>query len=484
MGRIGDIFREQRLSKGLTLDQVSDETNISTRYLQGIENDNFQNFPGEVYIQGFIRNYAEFLGLDPERMISRYRAQEEAAPGTSDLLQSSPSAAAQPAVQPQQASPQTPVQPQQASPPSREASTSTLFPEVMQEPAADEKAGEPRSSGASTAGKPKPRVRKAKAVPPSENPPAAQIQPEPVQSLPSATSPNPLPIPPAEPIPAKPAAEPVRPAPQRRFPLFILSALALAAILAVVFVSVRSSKPQQAPNPSRTPTEYRAEGLPFEQRIYPGDRIYLPLDNDFISVMLDSVADKAAFTTPYGSFQTGLNEETVINPSTDRERLVLTVKDFAPKAPQHGVLVRCEAREALTAPPSDTGITIGPAGSASGSVALSKPSDTPVVVFKSPSGPHQFFVNVSFVSPVMFRYEADRREWVEKYYRKGESITINVSSSVTFWTSNAQSVRINVYQSAGKSVEFSMGGAGEISVKRLSWSASQGGWALVATTLE
>lgn len=475
MGRIGEMFREQRLSRGLTLEQVSDETNISTRYLQGIENDNFKYFPGEVYIQGFIRNYAEFLGLDPEQMISRYRAEEETATGTSDL-QSSPSL---PSV-----SPQTPVQPPQEAPPPKEVAISALFPEIMQESAGEEKAGESRSSAASPAGKPKPRARKTKAVPPSESPADAQIQPEPVRPLPSKAPQTPEQIPPAEPIAAKPAIESAKQDPQRRYSLFILSAAALAAILAVVFLFIRFSRPQQAPNPSRMPAEYRAEGLPFEQRIYPGDRIYLPLDNDFISVMLDAVSDKAAFTTPYGTFQTGLNEETVINPSTDRERLVLSVRDFAPNAPQHGVLVRCEAKEALTSPPSDTGITIGPAGSTSGSAAQSKPADAPVVVFKSSSGPHQFFVNVSFVSPVMFRYEADRREWVEKYYRKGESITINVSNSVTFWTSNAQSVRINVYQSAGKSVEFSMGGAGEISVKRLSWSSSQGGWALVATTLE
>ncbi|MCX8013006.1 MAG: hypothetical protein N3A02_01790 [Rectinema sp.] len=212
--------------------------------------------------------------------------------------------------------------------------------------------------------------------------------------------------------------------------------------------------------------------------------MYLPLDDDFVSVMLDAVSEKTAFSTPYGTFTAGLNEEAVINPSSERERLVLTVKDFAPQAPQHGVLVRFEVKEALTSSSAESGITI-PAGSGTpGSPAPTRAADTPQVVFKSASGPHQFFVNVSFASPVMFRYEADRREWVEKYYRKGESITINVSNSVTFWTSNAQSVRINVYQSAGKSTEFSMGGAGEIAVKRLSWSSAQGGWALIATTLD
>jgi Uncharacterized protein conserved in bacteria len=45
MGKVGSIFRDTRLSKGLTLDQVADEINISKRFLQGIENDNFRRIP-------------------------------------------------------------------------------------------------------------------------------------------------------------------------------------------------------------------------------------------------------------------------------------------------------------------------------------------------------------------------------------------------------------------------------------------------------
>ena len=76
MGKIGDLFREARLGKGLTLEQVADETNISKHFLQGIESDDFSDFPGEVYSLGFIRNYAEFLGLDASAMVEIYRSNE------------------------------------------------------------------------------------------------------------------------------------------------------------------------------------------------------------------------------------------------------------------------------------------------------------------------------------------------------------------------------------------------------------------------
>ncbi len=78
MGKVGSIFRDARLGKGLTLEQVSDETNISRRFLQGIETDNFEGFPGEVYILGFLKNYAEFLGLDAARVVDLYRRSEAA----------------------------------------------------------------------------------------------------------------------------------------------------------------------------------------------------------------------------------------------------------------------------------------------------------------------------------------------------------------------------------------------------------------------
>ena len=83
MGKIGDIFREARLGKGLTLEQVADETNISKRFLQGIESDDFSGFPGEVYTLGFIRNYAEFLVSIHQQwssFIDRMRAQDNLRP--------------------------------------------------------------------------------------------------------------------------------------------------------------------------------------------------------------------------------------------------------------------------------------------------------------------------------------------------------------------------------------------------------------------
>ena len=68
MIRAGQKLREQRIIKGLTLEQVSLATKIRASYLLAIEKGEYQKLPASTYIHGFVRNYAKYLGL-PEREI-------------------------------------------------------------------------------------------------------------------------------------------------------------------------------------------------------------------------------------------------------------------------------------------------------------------------------------------------------------------------------------------------------------------------------
>ncbi|AEF85776.1 conserved hypothetical protein [Treponema primitia ZAS-2] len=74
MESLGDKLKSTRESKGYTFDYVGRETNIATRYLEALENENFSVFPGEPYLLGFLRNYGEYLGLDVNELISLYRS--------------------------------------------------------------------------------------------------------------------------------------------------------------------------------------------------------------------------------------------------------------------------------------------------------------------------------------------------------------------------------------------------------------------------
>jgi cytoskeleton protein RodZ len=72
---VGALLREARESLGLELTDVARGLRIRLVYLQGIENDNYAELPGKTYVLGFLRSYAEYLGLDGDDVVARYRRQ-------------------------------------------------------------------------------------------------------------------------------------------------------------------------------------------------------------------------------------------------------------------------------------------------------------------------------------------------------------------------------------------------------------------------
>jgi cytoskeletal protein RodZ len=74
LGEFGDKFRKAREKKDISLDAVSNVTKISSRMLQAIEEENFDQLPGGVFNKGFIRAYAKHLGMDAEEAVTDYLA--------------------------------------------------------------------------------------------------------------------------------------------------------------------------------------------------------------------------------------------------------------------------------------------------------------------------------------------------------------------------------------------------------------------------
>ena len=56
MKTVGQILRETRVAKGLTLEQIEKETKIRKRFLVGIEADDFREMPSQAYAKGFVKN--------------------------------------------------------------------------------------------------------------------------------------------------------------------------------------------------------------------------------------------------------------------------------------------------------------------------------------------------------------------------------------------------------------------------------------------
>jgi cytoskeletal protein RodZ len=64
MFALGASLEEERRRQGLDLEQVEEATHIRRRYLRALEEERFELLPGDAYAKGFLRAYAEFLGLD------------------------------------------------------------------------------------------------------------------------------------------------------------------------------------------------------------------------------------------------------------------------------------------------------------------------------------------------------------------------------------------------------------------------------------
>jgi len=72
-GQIGPLLEKKRLEKGLSLKEVEQATKIRTRYLRGLECEDPTSLPDPVYARGFLKTYANFLGLDGEQLSREFR---------------------------------------------------------------------------------------------------------------------------------------------------------------------------------------------------------------------------------------------------------------------------------------------------------------------------------------------------------------------------------------------------------------------------
>jgi len=83
MKQVGDILREARLKKGLTIKDSSKFTKIHEKYLKALECGDYSLFSDKVHIRGFVQNYAKFLGLNFKEILAVWRREYKDAPDKS-----------------------------------------------------------------------------------------------------------------------------------------------------------------------------------------------------------------------------------------------------------------------------------------------------------------------------------------------------------------------------------------------------------------
>ena len=68
----GDELRREREIRGISLKEIADSTKVSKRFLEAIEKNDYRNLPAPVFTRGFIREYARYVGLSGDEMVTRY----------------------------------------------------------------------------------------------------------------------------------------------------------------------------------------------------------------------------------------------------------------------------------------------------------------------------------------------------------------------------------------------------------------------------
>jgi len=110
LGDLSTRFRLARENKGVSLRRAEQDTRIRRKYLQALEDDDLASLPPAVYVKGFVRNYASYLGLDPNEMLGLYRqavgesapkpARDDDQPAAAPPPQATPAMSSVPSVRP------------------------------------------------------------------------------------------------------------------------------------------------------------------------------------------------------------------------------------------------------------------------------------------------------------------------------------------------------------------------------------------------
>ena len=71
----GDILRRERERQKLTIQDIEQGTSIRAVYIEALEKGDYDKLPGEVYAKGFVKNYANFLNLDAEKLSKEFTSE-------------------------------------------------------------------------------------------------------------------------------------------------------------------------------------------------------------------------------------------------------------------------------------------------------------------------------------------------------------------------------------------------------------------------
>ena len=77
MSSFGETLKRERELRQISLREIAEATKINLRYLDALERNDFRHLPGGVFNKGFVRAFAQFIGVDADSMVMAYLEEEQ-----------------------------------------------------------------------------------------------------------------------------------------------------------------------------------------------------------------------------------------------------------------------------------------------------------------------------------------------------------------------------------------------------------------------
>lgn len=366
MESIGERLRLARERNALTLDQVARETNVAKRFLKALEDEDFSVFPGETYAIGFLRNYAEYLGLEAEELISAYhnlKIQEQPLPMT-ELLEVR-----------------------------RRAPWTLLF--------------------------------------------------------------------------------------------VVIAAVVLVAAGGVYLITRATARPAARAAIAAPAGGDKAQFV-FQDELRTkwfgqGDVIAVPLGERIWRLEIASIGDSLTMKVPGGTVEMGLGKERFIDLDADARPDVKVVWNDVDRSSSTKRANLGLYRVTGAASDASSGAAAEAGGSPAGDVpaAVANPpvriAGFKAVAAVKADAASPFKVDFTFKNDCLFRFLADEKEREDRFFQKGELLSLDAKDQITVWLSNAGAARVRV---GGR--DFELGKLGEVATRRIAWrkDSTAGGYVL------
>ncbi|MGF7185750.1 cytoskeletal protein RodZ [Desulfitispora alkaliphila] len=73
--KVGQMLKQARKEKGISVREAEEKIKIKGSFIEAIEDEDFSKIPGRIYVIGFLRSYAKFLGLNTEEVVNMYKSE-------------------------------------------------------------------------------------------------------------------------------------------------------------------------------------------------------------------------------------------------------------------------------------------------------------------------------------------------------------------------------------------------------------------------